>query len=80
MEKRLQPRTKAFKVVKCEDTDCELQDISNGGVCIISDRNFEPGSTIRVTLPTPRLARVVWRDLLIRGSFILGLEFLTEDP
>jgi hypothetical protein len=80
MEKRLQPRTKVFKVVKCEDAECEVQDLSKGGVCIISERSYEPGSTVRFTLPPPRLARVVWGEPLIKGSFILGLEFLTEDP
>jgi hypothetical protein len=80
MEKRLQPRTKVFKVVKCEDAECEVQDISDGGVCIISDKYYEPGSTVRLTLPPQRLARVVRGELLIKGSFIIGLEFLTGDP
>lgn len=78
MEKRLHPRTKVFKPVKCscEGGECEVLDISVGGACVRTDSAYEPGSIIRLNLSPPRLATVRWANS-IYGRFMVGMQFLT---
>jgi hypothetical protein len=75
-EKRRHPRTKVFRSITCEGVDCEIQDVSDTGACVIINRPYEPGSLVKLSYPSPRLARVVWKEGLMHDKFVLGLMFL----
>jgi hypothetical protein len=79
MERRAHLRSKVLKPVKCtcEGGVCQILDISVDGACVMTDRAYDPGSIVRLRLQPPRLARVVWREGLVLGRFMMGLKFLT---
>lgn len=84
-EKRTRLRKPYLKPVKLEVTvpeyrlevvDAEVQDISNEGACIITERASEPGNFIRLRVsPHPKLAKVRWVSR-IEGKYRMGLQFL----
>jgi hypothetical protein len=62
--------------------DAETMNISTGGACIVTDRDQEPGSIMRIKLPhlgtdiqVPRLAEVRW-VVPANDRYKMGLQFV----
>jgi hypothetical protein len=77
-EKRIHPRTKVLRPHRCtcEGGVCEILDISIGGACVMTERAYEPGSIVRLSLSPPRLATVRWVNSIF-GRFMVGVKFFT---
>jgi hypothetical protein len=83
-EKRTHPRAKFLKPVTflsgapmrmVEAVDAEFLDLSAGGACVVTDRDYDLDSFLYLRLePYPRLAEVRW-VARANGRFKMGLEF-----
>lgn len=63
-----------------------IRDVSEGGICLLTDERFEPGSLLHVELPSPAeknrveiLACVIHVTTILQpGRFALGCSFIRE--
>ena len=63
----------------------QIQDISRGGVSLIGNRSFDPGTVLKIDLPNSDqvvpstvLARVVHANAKPNGVWVLGCAFVKE--
>jgi hypothetical protein len=63
----------------------QIRDISTGGIGLVLNRGFKPGTLLSVELPSTnqsllilRLARVVHATAQADGSWVIGCEFATH--
>ena len=87
-EKRLYPRREVFKQMTYRELvpsgeEGVIQDISEGGLCLLLNREFAPGSILEVRYelqsPSPKsiesIVKVIWQRKSDKG-YLTGVKFL----
>jgi hypothetical protein len=76
MEKRKYPRKTFIKLGTSEGGDCEILNLSEGGVCIFCDRAYRVGDIVSLMVPRQRKCTVRW-IIPTFDRFKMGLKFLS---
>ncbi len=87
-EKRIYPRMDVFKKMTYRELvpsgeEGIIQDISEGGLCLLLNKEFAPGTILEVKYelqsPTPKpiesIAKVVWQKKTDKGM-LTGVQFI----
>ena len=87
-EKRLYPRREVFKKMSYRELvpsgeEGLIQDISEGGLCLLLNKEFSPGTILEVKYdlqsPTPKpiesIVKVIWQKKSEKG-FLTGVQFI----
>jgi hypothetical protein len=86
-EKRKYPRKEVYANMSYRELvpsgeECKIQDMSEGGLCLILNKEFSPGTVLEVKYELPeeehrtveKFVRVVWQRKTDKG-FLTGVKF-----